>query len=170
MSGTHRGIWQTAHGWLHERIHQARLRARAERALPRRQRWRRFLRQGLVELAALYVAVNVLGLLLVPIVVTGWIECRAVDAATGAPVAGAVVWRQEGELGVGTDAAGLARLKVVTTPRLFWALPMLGTYQLGGQLHAKAEGWLAAEAPLPERFEWPLFGEPRVAVVIRMAR
>lgn len=158
------------HDWLRDRVRAARLRAQAERALPRPVRWRRGLRQGALQLTAGYVLLNLALLPCVPFVIPATLECHVVDAATGAPLPNAVVragqtWWEER-----SDATGRATLVVRTTPSLLWALPSFGTYRLDGLLQVTAPDYRPAEVVLPAAFDWPLFGSPRAVVLVRLTR
>lgn len=131
---------------------------------------RRFVRRGAVELAVGYVHLNLLCTWFVPCVVAASIECRVVDAVTGAPVADALVRADNWSAEAHSGPAGLATVVVRSAPELVWALPMLGTFPLGGYLLVDAAGYVGADEPLPEAFEWPLFGSPRASVTVRLRR
>lgn len=160
------------HDWLRDRIRAARLRARAERELPRTARWRRWVWRGAAELAFCYVWLNVLAVACITRVVETRIECHVVDAATGAPVVDAVVRRSEWEWQVGArcDPAGCATFVDSRAPFLLWELPAIGTCPLGGSLRVEAPGHRPVEVGLPPRFDWPLFGRPRAEVTVRLLR
>lgn len=158
------------HDWLRDRVRAARLRAQAERALPRAVRWRRELRQGALQLTAGYVLLNLAIVPCVPFVTPATLECHVVDAATGAPVPNALVRMGDAGWEERSDAMGRAALVVRTTPSMLWALPSFGTYRLGGVLQVTAADYRRAEVPLPATFDWPLFGKPRALVHVRLTR
>lgn len=92
------------------------------------------------------------------------------DAATGAPVANALVHVREAGWEERSDATGRSTWVVRTTASLLWGLPSFGTYRLGGVLQVTAPDYRAAEMPLPATFDWPLFGSPRSVVHVRLTR
>lgn len=167
-------IWRRAahrlHDWLRDRVRAARLRAQAERALPRAVRWRRDLRQGALQLTAGYVLLNLAIVPCVPFAIPTTLECHIVDDATGAPIANALV--HAGEIGweERSDPTGRATLVMRTTPSLLWALPSFGSYRLGGLLQVAAPDYRPAEVALPATFDWPLFDSPRAVVHVRLTR
>ena len=158
------------HDWLRDRVRAARLRAQAERALPRAVRWRRWLRREVLQLTAGYVLLNLALVPCVPFAIPATLECHVVDAATGAPVQNALVRAGETGWEERSDATGCATMVVRTAPSLLWALPSFGTYRLGGLLQVTAADYRAAEVPLPATFDWPLFGAPRAVVHVRLTR
>lgn len=158
------------HDWLRDRVRAARVRAQAERALPRAVRWRRRLRQGALELTAGYVLLNLALVSCVPFAIPATLECHVVDDATGAPVPNALVRTREAGWEERSDPTGRATLVVRTRPSLFWALPSFGSYRLGGLLQVTAPDYRPAEVVLPTTFDWPLFGSPRAVVHVRLTR
>lgn len=164
-SRTHR-----LHDWLCERIHAARMRARAERARPWQVRLRRWLRDLLLGLAALYVLANLCLPSFIVVVATVMVDCHVVDAGSSLPLRGATLHRNDEIFGKRSDAAGRARLEVTTTPSLYWVFPAVGSFHLGGQVHVEADGYRPADVPLPEWFDWPLFGMPHAELTVRMQR
>lgn len=143
-------------------IRTARRRAQAEQALPRSLRRRLWLQRQASALVALYLLVNLLLPHVVVIVMPASIECRIVDAVTGAPIPDALASVAQQGLEARSDRHGRAMLVLRTTPLLHWVWPSIGSYNLGGWLMVSAANYRTVELPLPASFEWPWFGEPHV--------
>lgn len=154
--------------WLRRRVRAARLRAQAERALPRSRRWRRWLLREASGLLGSYLLLNLLLSPFLCIVIQATIECHIVDAVTGAPIPDALVSVGERGLEATSDRDGHAMLVMRGSPVLWWALPSIGRYKLDGLLTVTAANYGTAELPLPAVFDWPLFGEPHVVVQARL--
>jgi hypothetical protein len=156
--------------WLGARVRDARLRARADRALPWTIRLRRELWRGAGEIGLWYGLLNLFLVHCVPMVVTARIDCTVVDADTGQPLPEACVQHVETAREGRCDASGAGCIELRSAPGLIWAWPMLGSFPLGGRLRGTAVGYRTVDVPLPAAFDWPLFGIPHISVEVRLPR
>jgi hypothetical protein len=168
MTSRRQGIWGWAKRQLREGIVRARLRAEVERSRPL---WQRILRQSLRLVLELYVVINLLLVFWVEVVFAWRIEYRVVDAATGAPVAGALVWSEDYGQRLVTDVAGSATERWTGTARLWWALPAIGRLaDVGRRVHVEADGYREQDVQVGEQLAGMWVCEPHGIVAVRLQK